>query len=220
MAYRVSKKHHSAFTLAELLIALVVTSIVLAAVATLTFALGTMDDDSNDTAATQARLRCAGLRISELIRNCKLICGTSGSDMALWKADGNGDRKINPGELVYIECGADKDRIRFLDFSPRSGWFAENWFKTQSFKISEIRSGQAKIDLWFWCKWNYTTLIQQCSNVRFLLDTPAPQTRFVSISFDLAQDGVAHRYQINAALRAWAGNLLNSSGEIVKTDDD
>ncbi len=43
---------------------------------------------------------------------------------------------------------------------------------------------------------------------------------FVSISFDLEENGAVHNYQINASLRAWAGNLLDGSGEIVNTDDD
>jgi prepilin-type N-terminal cleavage/methylation domain-containing protein len=176
------------FTLVELLVALVVTSVVLTAVATLAFALGTANETSHDTSRKQAQIRFATLRISELIRNCKLIYDTPGSDIVLWKADDNSDDKIDPDELVYIEAGEAWDHI---------------W----------LREPDA----------NPVALIPQCSSVQFRFDEPSlppPQRKFVSISFDLSENGVVHRYQINAALRAWAGHLLNGSGEIVNSDDD
>lgn len=212
------KHGHIAFTLVELLVALMVTSIILTAVATLAFTLGAANDNSNDMARKQAQVRYATLRISELIKYCKLICGTPGNDMVIWKADHNDDGKINPGELVYVESGQGKSHIRLLDFSPHS--FARNWFTDHSFTVQDIRSGQAKLALWFRCKENYTNTIPQCSNAQFFVDAAAPRTRLVSISFDLEEDGITRHYQINASLRAWAGNLLDSSGEIVMTDDD
>jgi len=93
------------FTLVELLVALVVTSIILAAVATLTYALGSANETSDDTSEKQAQVRYATLRISELIRYCKLICAAPGDDLAVWRADDNADGEINPQELVYLEMG-------------------------------------------------------------------------------------------------------------------
>ncbi|MCH7559430.1 MAG: prepilin-type N-terminal cleavage/methylation domain-containing protein, partial [Planctomycetes bacterium] len=83
-------RYKKGFTLVELLVALVVTGIVLAAVATLAFAMGTANDVADDSSQKQAQVRYATLRISELIRHCKLICGTPGSDVAVWRADDNG----------------------------------------------------------------------------------------------------------------------------------
>lgn len=100
-----TKQNHNAFTLVELLMALVVTAVILTAVITLAFAVGVANDSSNDMAQKQAQLRYATLRISELIKHCRLICGTPGNDMVVWKADYNNDGKINPGELIYIELG-------------------------------------------------------------------------------------------------------------------
>ena len=219
MMVPIAPKHgHNAFTLVELLVAMVVTSIVLTAVITLVFAVGAANDSSSDIALKQAQVRYSTLRISELIKYCKLICGTPGNDLVIWKADYNDDGRINPGELVYIELREERSRIRFLDFSPYS--FTLWWFRNHSFTIQDIKSGEAKYDLLLRCKKNYTKPIPQCSNAQFLLDTTAPQTRFVNISFDLEENGIMHNYQINAALRAWSGNLLDSSGEIVNEDDD
>ncbi|MHC4286071.1 MAG: prepilin-type N-terminal cleavage/methylation domain-containing protein [Planctomycetota bacterium] len=86
-----SAVHCKAFTLTELLLALLVTGIVLAAVVTLAYALSTANDVSDNTSQTQAYVRYATLRISELIRHCKLVCGMSGDDLAVWRADDNGN---------------------------------------------------------------------------------------------------------------------------------
>ena len=42
----------------------------------------------------------------------------------------------------------------------------------------------------------------------------------MSISFDLVENGVVHRYQISAGLRGWAGYLLNQAGDGLVSDDD
>src|SRR3972149_4536193 len=109
--------NYRGFTLAELLVALMVTSIVLAAVATLAFALGAAYETSDDISQKQAQVRFATLRISELIRNCKLICGASGDDLAIWRADDNDDGQINISELVYIEMGPSGEHLQLCEFT-------------------------------------------------------------------------------------------------------
>ena len=173
------------FTLAELMVALMVTSIVLTAVATLAFALGSANDAGNDTADKQAQVRFATVKISELIRHCKLIYNSSGNDMVIWQADDNGDDAVDSSELVYVETGDNADCI-------------------------SLRYGEDP---------NKFYVIRQCSNAQFTLDSAAPQSRFVSISFDLVENGTVHNYQINASLRSWAGHLLDAAGNIVEDDD-
>ena len=97
-------QNKSGFTLVELLAGLMIMSIVLAAVATLAFAMGSANDASDDTSQKQAQVRAATIRISELIRHSRLICGIQNSDdIALWRADEDGDDEIDINELVYIE---------------------------------------------------------------------------------------------------------------------
>jgi prepilin-type N-terminal cleavage/methylation domain-containing protein len=96
------KHNHNGLTLVELLIAMVVTSIVLTAVATLAYALGTANDSSDDTAVKQAQLRYATLRISELIKYSKLVYAASESEIVLWlDRDRNGELDF-AAELVAI----------------------------------------------------------------------------------------------------------------------
>lgn len=199
------------FTLVELLVALVVTSIILAAVTTLAFALSTANDVTDNTSQTQAYVRYTTLRISELIRHCKLICGMSGDDLAVWRADDNGNGQINPQELLYIEMGTGRDYVQLLDF-PSAG----NWRIT----LSSILSGTAKQELILICDERQTRLVPVCSNAQIVLDSSPPWSRSVSLSFDLVENGTVRQYQISAALHGFSGNLLDDSGEVINSDDD
>ena len=205
------KHNFKGFTLVELLVALAVTSIVSAAVATLAYALGTANDSSNDTAVKQAQVRYTTLRISELVRNCKLICGAPGDDLAVWRADDNNNGEINPQELVYLEMGQGRDYVQLLDFPS-----AANWRVT----LSSILGGTAKQELILICDERQTKLVPECSNVQIVLDSLPPWSKSVSVSFDLVENGAVRQYQISAALRGWAGHLLDTDGSSLVSDDD
>jgi len=198
-------RYKKGFTLVELLVALIVTGIVLAAVATLAFAMEAANDETDDTSQKQAQVRYATLRISELIRHCKLICGTPNGELAIWRADSNDVGQININELVYIERGTGSDYLRLCVF-PSSD--------TSLVNLSDIETlSTSSYDV------TYVQLIPQCSDVQFSLDVVPPNSRFVSIAFDVLENDIVHQYQISAALRSWAGNLLDGSGNIVSDDD-
>ena len=199
-------RYKRAFTLVELLLALIVTGILLAAVTTLAFAVGAANDTTDDTSQKQAQVRFATLRISELIRHCKLICGTPNSEIAIWRADNNGDGQININELVYIEKGAGSDYLRFCEF-PLSDASIVNLSDIQTLSTSSYSV-------------TYISLVPQCTNVQFSFDVVPPYSRFVSISFDVLENGIVRQYQINTSLRGWAGNLLDAGGNNIVSDDD
>ncbi len=181
-------RYKEGFTFVELLVALIVASIIFTAVATLAYTLGAVNDAASDTAEKQAQVRYATLRISELIRHCKLICGATGDDITVWRADDDGDNEVDSDEQVYVEAGGSRDYIQLRGASN-----------------------------------DPVVLIPQCSNVQFQFDEPAlpvMKRKFVSISFDVVENGITHQYQINAALRGWAGNLLNAAGDAIVSDDD
>jgi len=111
-----STRHIQALTLVELLVALAVTGILLSAVATLAFAMTSASQISDDVLSKQAQLRCTSLRISDLLRNCMLVCAAPGNDIAVWQADNNGDGRINLNELVYVERGDGLDILQLSQF--------------------------------------------------------------------------------------------------------
>jgi prepilin-type N-terminal cleavage/methylation domain-containing protein len=199
-------RYKKGFTLVELLLALIVTGILLAAVTTLAFAVGAANDTTDDTSQKQAQVRYATLRISELIRHCKLICGTPNSEIAIWRADNNGDGQININELIFIERGADNDYLRFCEF-PLSDFSIVN--------LSDIQTLSTNI-----YSVTYVPLVPQCLNVQFSFDVPPPYSRFVTISFDVLENEIVRQHQINTSLRGWAGNLLDAGGNNIVSDDD
>jgi len=199
-------RYKKGFTLVELLVALIVTGIVLAAVATLAFAVGAANDVADDSSQKQAQVRCATLRISELIRHCKLICGTPGGDLAVWRADDNGDGQVNINELVYIERGTGRDYLRLCEF-PSSDTSLVNLSDIDTLSTSDYVV-------------TYVSLVPQCSNVEFGFDVATPNSRFVNIVFDVLENDIVHQYQISAVIRGWAGNLLDGSGNNIVSDDD
>jgi prepilin-type N-terminal cleavage/methylation domain-containing protein len=206
----INKKYKKGLTLIELLVALIVTSIVLTAVVTLAYALDTANDVADDMSKKQAQIRFAALRVSDLIRHSKLVCSATGDDLSVWRADDDNDGQISISELVYIESGSAHDHLRLCEFPSSNntainlssiGPFATNWWSAYSAEA------------------NYTGMMPECSNVQFGFDVLPPQSRFVTISFDVVENGIARQCQINAKLRGWAGNLLDSSGNIVSDDD-
>jgi prepilin-type N-terminal cleavage/methylation domain-containing protein len=199
-------QYRTGFTLIELLLALIVTGIILAAVTNLAFAVGVANDTTDDTSQKQAQVRFTTLRISDLIRHCKLICGTPNGDLAVWRTDNNTDGQININELVYIEKGAGGDYLRFCEF-PSSDASIVNLSDVQTLSTSDYSV-------------TYIPLVPECSNVEFSLDAAPPYSRFVSISFDLLENEIVRQYQINAALSSWAGNLLDAGGNNIVSDDD
>ena len=87
--YEKVKKNEIGFTLVELMVALVVTGIILAAVSTLAFALSYANESAGDISLKQSQVRLTTLRVQELIRNSRLICSKSNEDIAVWLSDSN-----------------------------------------------------------------------------------------------------------------------------------
>jgi len=208
-----TSRTEKAFTLAELLVALVVTSVILSAVATLAYAMSSASRVSEDTFLKQAQLRQARLRIAELVRTCKLICAAPGHDVAIWQADSNNDGKINIGELVYIEAGDNSNMLRLCQFAPTD---------PAPITLQSLAAPTTKASLISQYAETYVPLIPECGNVQFRFDAAPPftKTKLLSISLSLAENGATHRYEISEALRAWAGNRLNDAGDELVSDDD
>ena len=197
------------FTLVELLVAMIVTGIVLSAVATLAFALGTATNSTEDVSTKQAQIRFTTLRIQELIRHSKLICSASNDDVALWRADENNDGNINIDELIYIETGPERDHLQLCEFP-----------SSDSSVINIASIGAISTDWWsaYSSNVDYTQIVPQCSNVQFEFDVPPPESKSLTITFDIAENKIVHQYQITTVIRSWAGNLLDE-GNIVSDDD-
>jgi prepilin-type N-terminal cleavage/methylation domain-containing protein len=206
-----SDHNRKAFTLAELLVTLVVTGILLSALATLAFAFSSATYMENGTVLAQAQLRHGTLRLQELVWNCRLICAVEGNALAIWQADDNHDGQINVNELVYLDRGNAGDTLELCWFSSTGNPHVTFSSGTLSMAKSELVSGH---------NGTYTPLIPDAQNVQFTFDAAPPLTQRLTASFEMTENGSIRYYHIDIALRAWAGHLLNQAGDTLVSDDD
>lgn len=214
--------YQNGFTLIELLLAMIITGIVASAVATLAYAMNSAGVATDDMSKKQAQVRFATLKISDLIRQCTLVCYASTDELAVWAGDTNGDKKINLGEVTYIEAGTAHDHLQLYTFTPFTGAentaislssivaLSTNWWSTYGSRNPPIPLIPLKTP-------------PQCSNVTFYLDVPPgspPNSKIVSIAFNLIENRISSKYQINAALRARAANLYDATTNSIVPDDD
>ena len=209
------RTNNSGFTLAELLVAVWVMSIILAAMAALSFALGSANSSADNTSDIYSRIRYTTVRVNEIAKTAKLICANFGSGAAIWRADDNGDNQINPGEIIYLE--GSNGTLEMISFQ------ANGAASSSSLTIANIANGQTRT----WLGSNpqvsssTITLINNCSDVSFTTDQSAPFAKRLNIFFSVtSQRGFSHNYQITATLRCYADYLLDASGQIDSADDD
>jgi len=201
------------FTLAELLMAVWVMSIILAAIATLSFALGSANDSADDTSEIQSRIRYTTMRLGELIRNSKLVCAKWDSSVAIWQADYNDNSRIDPNEIVYIEYDGSNNCLKLISFTPTAA--VASFPRT----LDLIGNGQARTWLNANTQVNDVNLINNCSYVTFTTDQQPPFSKRLNLFFGIRQKGVIQNYQLTAYLRCQADYLLNG-GQIDPNDDD
>jgi len=197
-------KNRAGFTTVELLVALMVCAIVLSGVASLAYALGSASRSTDEISEHQMALRCATVRISELVKHSVMAFAAPDSEIALWTGDDNNDGLINGSELVYVLTTG--ETLKLLDFPGQN----------LSVTIDDIKIGAGKTALINNTDERYMTILPECSNVQFTLT----DSTFVSILFDLTENGITNSYQICARLRCSAQHLLNSAGQLDGGGDD
>ncbi|MBC8481121.1 MAG: type II secretion system protein [Planctomycetes bacterium] len=208
-----AKKKCGGFTLVELLVALSISGFILAAVATLAFAMGSAYDSSDDTMAKQSRVRTTKTVLRNLLCDAKMVFLESDGDLAVWKSD-DGDNRIEDEELVYIEKGIYGNHLYLVSYKNTSGL-------STSFSITNIEDGSAKNFMNFNCaRQTVKFLDDDCRNVWFRFDSSPPSTRLVSIAFELLENGQWKQYHMSCYLSGWAGNLLDGMGNSLISDDD
>lgn len=198
------------FTVVELLVALLVTSIVFGAMGTLTYAVGRAIDSTEDMNRSQRSLRYATLRISEYIRHGKAAISIPTEGIAVWTSDDNEDGLINGSELVYIEAVAvsEAQQLQIMEFPGQ----------VQSVTIGEITGGGARSTLVGLGNERVTILVDNCSNAVF--SHISPTSKFVNLTFAMTEDGVTTNYRVSSRTNASADNLIDQTGELVSGDDD
>lgn len=207
-------RNAKAFTLVELMVGLMVTSVILSAVATLAFAMSRGSTVGSDYAGTQAQIRRATVYVSDLISRCSLICAAPGNDLAIWRSDDNDDGRINLNELVYLERGPNRGYLRLCTFTSA----ANPTIDLSVLGVSTTKSQYLSI-----YGGSSTPLIPECNDAQFLFfdDAAPPATELLGITFGFQENGVFRPYNMVVAARCRAAHLLSAAGNsLVAKDDD
>ena len=106
--------------------------------------------------------------------------------------------------------GSNPDYIKLLEFTSTS---------SSGILLSSIQNGTAKTAL-LAGSYNRTAVVPVCSDVTFDFDAAPPSSKVMRILFNVVEHGVTCQRQISGNLRGWAGNLLNSTGTAIVSDDD
>lgn len=168
-----TRLHNEGFTLVELLTALMVTGIILAAVTSLAFALNSADEGTGNMSKNQAVLRYATLRLRDSIRFSNSVeqIAADGSFIEFW-ADANYDGVVDAQETWRIEKGGGGTSLVYRDSA------------------------------------GAVTLVPECSNIQFTVDDIVPNTRFVSVSFDMESGSGTYKYQVSGSMLCLADHKL------------
>ncbi len=209
------------FTLAELLVALLVSSIVLGAVGTLAFAMGTANKSLEEASRAQVYSRFSTLSLRDTLRYARQAFVTPDGYIALWKADDypdNPDGLINGSELIFFRVVAQELQLREFAFS--------NGEVAPVVTIAQIEDGTAYSDLVQLASSNenvdnrQTLKLPDCSEVTFTIWDP-PANKYLNLTYKLTENGVATKYQVNTLVRCSADNLIDYvAGTIVQDDDN
>jgi len=96
------RRSQGGFTLVELVMGMLISGIILMAVATLSFAMGRGQEVTDLMIANQSMMRTLSIRLPELIRNGLIVWMADDGDLVIWAADANGNRQIETSELTWL----------------------------------------------------------------------------------------------------------------------
>lgn len=204
-----SSHHRAGFTLAELLLALSVTAVILSAAAALAFAMGSAESATNKMGEKQARIRYSTMRIRELARNSGLVFTYSDTGVVFWTGDANGDGEINGNEVAWLStnAGSGKGTVLTITEFPDDTSVVERRNLQFSSGISSLLMGNDE---------EVTTLFEDCTSVTISLSN-----NITTVNVILVEDDQIKEFQISAAIRASSKYLLSSAySNLVEGDDD
>jgi len=136
------EQKHKAFTLVELLVALMVMSVILSATAVLANAAATADIQTDRMGRSQAHLRQVTARVTDLIRRANCVTTASAEEFTLW-LDANADGQLTADELVQIARGADGHTLRI---GPDE---THTFCRNVSFAYDQAAPGARFVTIWF-----------------------------------------------------------------------
>jgi prepilin-type N-terminal cleavage/methylation domain-containing protein len=212
----------SGFTLVELMVALLVSSVVLSAVATLAYATSSAKVATDEMGRNQAQLQQVSIRLGDLIKQSNRIISSDDWGLTLWQ-DRNGNGISERGEFVVIfRCyyydsttGAYKNGVgvRSLTQSEAIAGHSFGWscgFRIYNDANANLIQDSGESIVFEYSILGYTgadsgtELYRQCNNPVFAYQQWDGTPRTAVIRFDTVDNGQTLSHTLNAHLRAYS----------------
>jgi len=143
---RLSQRGGSGFTLVELMMGLVITALVMGALATLSSAMSRAWSQSDTGQSASISSHQASIRLQNFLRQAKLVglvrpgstdgSVSPGASAMLWLRDDNGDGKVQLTEMGLIEHDLAQKRLKLYQVKVPSGMTADAYNAAYSGSIT------------------------------------------------------------------------------------
>ena len=173
--HRRSRPGPSGFTLVELLIALVVSSLAAAGVTAMLVAVSYGTSSSNDLRSLVVKSKTIDARLGASVRGCRQVLASGSDFLLVWVADADADDVTDNAEVRLIERDAATDELN----SYYDGAAAGDYVDAATFRTLALGSFTPQ---------PWATGV---TGLTFVLDLPAPGTRLVSYTMTLESEDVS-----------------------------
>lgn len=190
-----------AFTLIELLMAMAIMSIIGAAIAGVSVTMSNGYSDSSSYYDSLQSGRSTVMKLQSLIRKSKLVTAGSSDSLVLWVQDTNQDGQINRDELQMVIYDNIRKEIRLITVEIPEGPDKNllNVERTLA-TITDIGAAAVTINSDLYRK-SYV-LACDVQNCKFVFSPAPPQSKLVSIEFQIGDGKAAFTLSSSIHLRA------------------
>ncbi len=201
------------FTLVELLVAMIVTTIICSAVLVLSDAVASASRSAQGNARLNAIARSNGVFFSSTVKSCNLILSVNDNRICFWINDDNSDSKINPSELQYFDYDSGTNTLSIFKFSGNK----------ESSDTLDLESFEGNNYMEFLIsRYNESKIIlgENCFHLKFAPDYAAPHTTLVNLAFDIEIDGKSRHFEFTASKQVQPSAWLTPDGVLKSANDD
>ena len=206
-------RRRKGFTLVEILLAVVITSVVGLCVVTVTGAMFSAIEASNDSYGCVQTGRVLTLRLSKAVRCAQLITDVSddGTAMMIWESDDNGDREINLTELLIIRWNSQANQLVQETIE-----FPENWSQAVidalnvNVPVSQATLGSSVLISYYGTYGEISPLADGITAFSIQTDVAPPMTEVLGVRMSIARKDQEMTTRRTATLRA--GQVHRISG--------
>jgi prepilin-type N-terminal cleavage/methylation domain-containing protein len=192
------------FTLAEMLTAMVIMSIISLAVVSLTMALTTAQEYSEDFYRHVQIARNSLRYIERDINKAKLITAGDSDTLVYWADDANGNGDIELTELRMITTDLATGEV-FLCYAEFPAFWPQNWKDTWDADMTvEIATNLASVTSWIkndsWYKRD--ELATEVTSLKFTVSPAVPVAEMVQIELTVGEGVGAVELRSSASMRS------------------